>query len=61
MGKIFPECFTLALGEASLFPKCPDLALGEGSLPRVLSKDNRETNFFKVFLPHFFVRSSHVI
>jgi hypothetical protein len=33
---LFPECLTLALGEASLFPECLILALGEGSLPRVL-------------------------
>jgi hypothetical protein len=32
----FPECLTLALGEASLFPECLILALGEGSLPRVV-------------------------
>jgi hypothetical protein len=33
---LFPECLTLALGEASLFPECLILALGEGCLPRVL-------------------------
>jgi hypothetical protein len=32
---LFPECLTLALGEATLFPECLPLALGEETLPRV--------------------------
>jgi hypothetical protein len=29
---LFPECLSLALGEANLFPECLTLALGEASL-----------------------------
>jgi hypothetical protein len=54
MEEIFPECHTLALGEACLFPECLTMALGEGSLPRVLGQGTRELLFFfKFFCPIF--------
>jgi hypothetical protein len=46
---LFPECLTLALGEANLFPECLTLELGE------------EFFLFFVFLPHFFEAIPHYL
>ena len=60
--KFLPRVPSLALGEGSLFPECIVLALGKGPLPRVPGKAlGEEFLFFLFFLPHFFVRPSHII
>jgi hypothetical protein len=61
VGCHFPEYHTLALGEASSSLSASFLALGEASLPQVVGEGTRGTNYFLIFLLHFFVRPSNII
>jgi hypothetical protein len=59
--KTFRESQHHALGEGASSPSDSVPALGEGSLPRVPTKTLGELFFIFYFLPHFFVRHSHII